>query len=183
MAITCTSCGAKPGMMALMAADLGGGEYVCEPCKAKAERQARMKAEAIRETAAKVAEAIREAAAKVIVTTTPSVDGTRVVAYLGIESVEYVIGTGPVAEFTTGIADIFGARSTAFEKKLQAAKVQAMDALKIRAAEKGANAVIGVDLDFTEFSGNRVALVLNGTLVKLAVLKPQPVAKQPDPEV
>ena len=172
MAITCTSCGAKPGMMALIAADLGGGEYVCEPCKAKAERQARVKAEAI-----------REAAAKVIVTTTPSVDGTKVIAYLGIESVEYVIGTGPVAEFTTGIADIFGARSTAFEKKLQTAKVQAMNALKFRAAEKGANAVIGVDLDFTEFSGNRVALVLNGTLVKLAVLKPRPVAKQPDPEI
>ena len=159
-------------MLALITADLGGGEYVCDPCKAKAERQARVKAEVI-----------REAAAKVIVTTTPSVDGTRVVAYLGIESVEYVIGTGPVAEFTTGIADIFGARSTAFEKKLQTAKVQAMDALKFRAAEKGANAVIGVDLDFTEFSGNRVALVLNGTLVKLAVLAPRPVAKQPAPEV
>ena len=58
-----------------------------------------------------------------------------------------------------------------------------MDALKYRAAEKGANAVIGIDVDYTEFSGNRVALILNGTLVKLAVLAPRSVAKQPDPEV
>ena len=40
-------------------------------------------------------------------------------------------------------------------------------ALKILAAEKGANAVVGVDLDYTEFSGNRVGLILNGTLVKV----------------
>ena len=43
-----------------------------------------------------------------------------------------------------------------------------MDALKYVAAEKGANAVIGVDLDYSEFSGNRIALIINGTLVRLA---------------
>jgi uncharacterized protein YbjQ (UPF0145 family) len=102
---------------------------------------------------------------KVVVTTTPGIDGYRIRKYLGIESVEFVIGTGAFSEITTSIADFFGARSSAFEKKLRAAKEHAMDALKYIAAEKGANAVVAIDLDYTEFTGNRIALIINGTLV------------------
>ena len=43
-----------------------------------------------------------------------------------------------------------------------------MDGLKMIAAEQGANAIIGLDLDYSEFSGNRVVLIINGTLVRLA---------------
>ena len=103
----------------------------------------------------------------VLVTTTPQVDGYTVARYIGIESVEFVIGTGAFSEVTSSLADFFGARSSAFEKKLQAAKRHAMDAMKFVAAEQGANAVIGVDLDYAEFSGNRVALIISGTLVQL----------------
>jgi uncharacterized protein YbjQ (UPF0145 family) len=71
------------------------------------------------------------------------------------------------------------------ETKLRAAKDQAMNTLKYIAAEKGANAVIGIDLDYTEFSGNRIALIINGTLVKLASISGTATApiKQADPEV
>ena len=47
------------------------------------------------------------------------------------------------------------------------AKTVAMDSLKYLAAERGANAIIGIDLDYTEFTGNRIALIINGTLVLL----------------
>jgi uncharacterized protein YbjQ (UPF0145 family) len=101
----------------------------------------------------------------VLVTTTPGIDGHRIKKYLGIESVEFVIGTGVFSEVTTSIADFFGMRSTAFEKKLQSAKKGTMDALKFLAAERGANAIVGVDMDYCEFSGNRIALIISGTLV------------------
>jgi uncharacterized protein YbjQ (UPF0145 family) len=64
------------------------------------------------------------------------------------------------------ISDFLGIRSKGFEGKLQEAKRVAFDLLKMRAAEKDANAVVGVDLDYTEFSGNRIGLIVNGTLVR-----------------
>ncbi len=117
------------------------------------------------EAAKKRLERLIKASHGILVTTTPGIDGHRVRKYIGIESVEFVIGTGVFSEVTSSIADFFGARSTAFENKLQAAKREAMDALKFLAAERGANAIVGVDLDYCEFSGNRVALIINGTLV------------------
>ncbi len=161
MALICSLCGTKQGIMAGLSKDLGSsGPYVCDKCKTE---NARQKAE---EKAAKT-EALEEAATKVIVTTTHGVDGYHAVDYLGIESVEFVIGTGMFSEGSTNIQDFLGKRSSAFEEKLQKAKQITFQALKMIAAEKGANAVVGIDLDYTEFSGNRIGLVLNGTLVRL----------------
>jgi uncharacterized protein YbjQ (UPF0145 family) len=101
-----------------------------------------------------------------IVTTTPTLEGHQIVAYLGIESVEIVIGTGLFVELTGEIADFFGQRSKGFEGKLQNAKRVAFQALKTLAAQQDANAVVGIDLDYTEFSGNRIGLIVNGTLVR-----------------
>lgn len=116
---------------------------------------------------AKRRQSLKKDILKVIVTTTNNIEGYEVIEYLGIESIEYVIGTGPFSEFTTGIEDLFGQRSSAFQNKLKTAKKECFEALKFIAADKGANAVIGIDLDYTEFSGNRVALIVNGTLVKI----------------
>jgi len=104
---------------------------------------------------------------EIIMTTTNNIDGYRVRKYIDIESVEIVLGTGIFSEVTAGIGDIFGLRSGAFENKLSGAKRAAMNMLKYRAYEKGGNAVIGVDIDYTEFSGNRVGLIINGTIVKI----------------
>lgn len=100
-------------------------------------------------------------------TTTNNLDGYTVSQYMDIESVEIVMGTGVFSEFAGDIADFFGARSTAFELKLQKAKKLAFKKLKFLAFEKGANAVIGIDIDYTEFTGNRIGLIANGTLVKI----------------
>jgi uncharacterized protein YbjQ (UPF0145 family) len=159
----CAGCGAKQGL--LSAINALGGDWVCDSCLAKREAEKSGRDQRLREAAEANRARIAQSSKLVLLTTTPHVDGHTVVKYLGIESVEYVIGTGLFSEMTTEVYDFFGARSGAFEKKLQAAKQYAVDALKHRAAEKGANAVIGVDMDYTEFSNNRVALILNGTLV------------------
>jgi uncharacterized protein YbjQ (UPF0145 family) len=127
-----------------------------------------------REAAQRAAE-VAERAANVLVTTTPTIEGHRIVSYLGIESVEIVIGTGFFSELTGDISDFFGVRSKAFEGKLQEAKKAAFDLLKTRAEQKGANAVVGVDLDYTEFTGNRIGLIVNGTMVRaVRIAEPNP---------
>lgn len=104
---------------------------------------------------------------EVIITTTNNIDGFRVQKYIDIESIEIVIGTGVFMEITTSIEDFFGARSSGFEKKLADAKKAAMDLLRLAAVQKKGNAVIGIDLDYTEFSGNRIGLTINGTIVEI----------------
>ena len=103
----------------------------------------------------------------VLVTTTNTVEGYTIQQYLGIESVEIVIGTGVISEFTSAITDIFGERATAFERKLADAKQAALHRLQAIAAQKGANAIVGVDIDYTEFQSNRIGVVINGTLVNI----------------
>ncbi len=109
---------------------------------------------------------IAQRAEKILLTTTPTIEGHWIAGYLGIESVEIVIGTGFFSELSGDVSDFFGQRSKQFEAKLHEAKRAAFNLLKYRAAEKGANAVIGIDLDYTEFSGNRIGLIVNGTLVR-----------------
>ncbi len=110
---------------------------------------------------------IQFAQEEVILTTTSNIEGYTILRYLGIESVEIVIGTGVVSEFTSAITDFFGERSSAFEKKLAAAKATAIQRMKTIAFQKGANAVVGVDIDYTEFAANRIGVVVNGTLVHI----------------
>ncbi|AGA29963.1 YbjQ family protein [Singulisphaera acidiphila] len=161
--MTCSKCGKRQGVLSLLSADLGGAPYICPDCEAVK----RAEVERQRVDEAKEEERIKVLARQVIITTTHSVDGYYVKRYIGLESVEYVIGTGIFSELSTGLADIFGKRSTAFEEKLQTAKKIATSTLKVRAAKQGANAVVGIDMDYAEFDGNRVALILNGTLVEI----------------
>lgn len=104
---------------------------------------------------------------KVILSSTQLLDGYRIKEYVGIETATIVIGTGVLAEFTSDISDFFGARSSAFERKLVDAKNGALDRLKLVARSRGANAVIGVSINFTEFTSNRIGLMAYGTIVKV----------------
>jgi uncharacterized protein YbjQ (UPF0145 family) len=101
----------------------------------------------------------------IVMTTTNNIDGFHVTKYIDIKSIEIVIGTGFFSENISVIQDIFGLRSSMFEGKLADAKRVATEQLRYDAFKAGGNAVIGVDLDFTEFSGNRVGLIMNGTVV------------------
>lgn len=104
---------------------------------------------------------------KVILTTTNNVDGYRVQKYIDVISYEYVIGTGPLSEFTSGFQDLVGARSTAFEEKLTIAKKVALDKMRYTAHSYGGDAVIGLGFEYANFEGNRVAVIITGTVVKL----------------
>ncbi len=115
-------------------------------------------------------QAVSIAQQEVILTTTSNIEGYAIRQYLGIESVEIVIGTGVISEFTSAITDFFGERSSAFEKKLAHAKSAAIQRLKAVAFQKGANAVVGMDIDYTEFAANRIGVVVNGTLVRIEPL-------------
>lgn len=158
----CAKCGAKKSFFVAMVIDHVSGTTLCQACEQAIYFQRREKAIQV---AAERIKQLTEASKAVIVTTTTGIDGYRVAQYLGIESVEFVIGTGIFSEVSSSFADFLGRRSSAFETKLRAAKEEAMKALKYIAAEKGANAVVAVDLDYTEFTGNRIALIINGTLV------------------
>jgi uncharacterized protein YbjQ (UPF0145 family) len=160
----CSRCGNEfGGFFGVLTADLTRPN-LCPECE-REKREVGREEQRRRQEIAKRAE-------KILLTTTPSIDGHQIVAYLGIESVEIVIGTGFLSELSGEISAFLGQRSTKFEAKLAEAKQVAFDLLKTRAAEKGSNAVVGIDLDYTEFSGNRVALIVNGTLVRAA-----PIAK------
>ena len=153
----CSWCGTRLGLLSAFTTDLAG-DNLCAECERKRELSKVEKQKRERE--------IAKRAETVIVTTTPTLEGHQIVAYLGIESVEIVIGTGLFVELTGEIADFFGQRSKGFEGKLQNAKRVAFQALKTLAAQQDANAVVGIDLDYTEFSGNRIGLIVNGTLVR-----------------
>ena len=105
-----------------------------------------------------------------IVTTTDGVDGRRITAYLGIIAGEAVMGTNMVRDLFAGIRDIVGGRSGSYEKELRKAKTVAIEQMIDAAKELGADAVVGVDLDYEHIgSGDRSMLMVtaNGTAVKL----------------
>jgi uncharacterized protein YbjQ (UPF0145 family) len=116
----------------------------------------------------------------VILTTTDHVDGFRVQQYLGLDSVEVVMSTGGAfSEFGGEIAEVFGARPNSFDTRLQNAKRAATRKLQLYAAERGGNAVIGVTMTCTEFSGNRIGVIMNGTIVSVVPVGKPEAAKLP----
>lgn len=100
------------------------------------------------------------------ISTTPNLDGYKVIENRGICTAVIVLGTGLVSEITSSISDVFGSRSSAFERKLSEAKDLAMEKIGFTAREAGADAVIGLVINLTEFTNNRVGLVVYGTMAK-----------------
>ncbi len=102
-----------------------------------------------------------------IVTTTPSVEGRRVTRYCGIVAGEAILGANLFKDLFAGIRDLVGGRSATYERELQRAREIAMTELQQRAAELGANAVVGVDLDYEVLGqGNGMLMVsASGTAV------------------
>ncbi len=100
-----------------------------------------------------------------IVTTTPTVEGYKISDYRGIVVGEAIMGANVVRDVFASITDIVGGRSGAYESKLQDARDTALRELEQRAAERGGNAVVGVDLDY-EVVGNSMLMVsASGTAV------------------
>ncbi|MEM0945987.1 MAG: heavy metal-binding domain-containing protein [Pseudomonadota bacterium] len=99
-----------------------------------------------------------------IVTTTPSVEGKAITDYHGVVVGEAILGANIFRDVFAGITDIIGGRSGAYEESLGEARETALGELQDRAAERGANAVVGVDLDY-EVINNMLMVSASGTAV------------------
>jgi uncharacterized protein YbjQ (UPF0145 family) len=95
-----------------------------------------------------------------LLTTTNTLEGKEIIQYFGIVSGETIIGANIVKDFFAGITDIVGGRSGSYEKVLKQAKETALQEMAEQASQMGANAVIGIDLDYeTVGSGNTMLMV------------------------
>lgn len=101
-----------------------------------------------------------------IVTTTPSVEGRRIAQYKGIVVGEAILGANVIRDVFANITDILGGRSGAYEKELGKARATALEEMEQRAADLGATAVVGVDLDY-EVINNMLMVSASGTAVVL----------------
>ena len=106
-----------------------------------------------------------------IVTTTSSVDGRRIVEYLGLVSGEAILGANIFKDLFAGIRDIVGGRSAAYEQELRKAKQLATDEMIEQAELLNADAIVGIDLDYENMQvgqgGGMLMVSANGTAVRL----------------
>jgi uncharacterized protein YbjQ (UPF0145 family) len=102
-----------------------------------------------------------------IITTTPTVEGKRIRDYRGIVTGETILGANIFRDLFAGIRDIVGGRSAAYEKELRNAREMAMAEMAASATELGANAIVGVDLDYEVLGQNNGMLMVSvsGTAV------------------
>ena len=104
-----------------------------------------------------------------LVTTTPSIDGRRVREYRGLVMGEAILGANMFRDFFAGVRDIVGGRSGGYEKALREARQIAVADMEAEAAELGANAIIGVDIDYETVGekGSMLMVSASGTAVVL----------------
>ncbi len=101
-----------------------------------------------------------------ILTTTPSIEGRPIAEYKGIVVGEAILGANLFRDIFAGITDIIGGRSGAYEGELAKARETALGELEAQAAALGADAVVGIDLDY-EVINNMMMVTASGTAVRL----------------
>jgi len=101
-----------------------------------------------------------------IITTTPSVEGKRITGYLGIVTGEAILGANIFRDLFAAVRDVVGGRSAAYEQELARARETALREMEDRAGALGAQAVVGVDLDY-EVINNMLMVSASGTAVRL----------------
>ena len=102
-----------------------------------------------------------------IVTTTPTVQGKEIKEYLGIVTGEAIMGANLIKDIFASITDIVGGRSAAYEKELTRARDIAIREMEENAAALGANAIVGVDLDYETVREGMLMVTVSGTAVKI----------------
>jgi Uncharacterized conserved protein len=102
-----------------------------------------------------------------IVTTTPNVEGKKITEYRGLVVGEVISGVDFVKDFAAGITNFFGGRSGSYEGELIQAREAAIREMINRAAQVGANAIVGVDIDYEVLgsSNNMLMVTISGTAV------------------
>lgn len=104
-----------------------------------------------------------------LLTTTPLVEGKKIVTYYGIVSGETIIGANAIRDFMAGLRDFFGGRSGTYEEVLRKAKNTALEEMANEAERMGANAVVGIDLDYETVgsSSSMLMVTCSGTAVRI----------------
>lgn len=102
-----------------------------------------------------------------IVTTTQSVQGRDITGYLGIVAGEAIMGANVFRDVFASIRDIIGGRSASYERELTRAREIAINEMIEKAAGLGANAVVGVDIDYEVIGQSMLMVSASGTAVKL----------------
>ena len=104
-----------------------------------------------------------------ILTTTNTIEGKPVTNYLGIVTSEVLIGANFMKDFLGGLRDFFGGRSGTYESVLKEAKESALAELRQNAQSMGADAILGIDLDYETIGsgGSMLMVTASGTAVKL----------------
>ncbi len=102
-----------------------------------------------------------------ILSTTPSLEGKKIVKYIGIVSGEAILGANIFSDFFAGIRDIVGGRSASYEKELRKARELALKEMSDEAKRLGGNAIVSVDLDYETIGqgGTMLMVSANGTAV------------------
>lgn len=100
-----------------------------------------------------------------IVSTTSTLQGKEIERYIGIVSGEAIMGANVVRDFLAGITDIIGGRSSAYENKLSEGREIAIREMEDKARRLGANAIVGVDLDFETLREGMMMCIATGTAV------------------
>lgn len=104
---------------------------------------------------------------EMLLTTTNTLDGKRITGYLGIVVGETILGANIVRDFMASITDIVGGRSAAYESSLREARDTAIQEMIQDAVSRGANAVIGIDIDYeTIGQGSMLMVSATGTAVR-----------------
>lgn len=102
-----------------------------------------------------------------ILSTTPQIEGHTIREYKGVVTGETIIGANVFRDFMAGIRDIVGGRSASYEKVLREAKDTSLQEMMNRAAELGANAIVGIDIDYETIGsgGSMLMVATSGTAV------------------
>lgn len=106
-----------------------------------------------------------------IVTTTSVLPDHHIDSYLGIVTGEAILGANVFKDFFAGIRDIVGGRSAAYERELSKARQIALEEMEAEATQRGANAVVGVDIDYETIgtgNGSMLMVTTSGTAVRTA---------------
>lgn len=95
-----------------------------------------------------------------MLSTTPTLEGHPIKQYVGVVTGETIIGANFIKDFMAGMRDFFGGRSGSYEKVLREAKQAAVKEMVKRAESIGANAIVGIDLDYETIGANGSMLMV-----------------------
>ncbi|MFJ8356684.1 heavy metal-binding domain-containing protein [Bacillus paramycoides] len=102
-----------------------------------------------------------------IVTTTNTIQGKEIIEYIDIVNGEAIMGANIVRDIFASVRDVVGGRSGAYESKLKEARDIAMEEMKQLAMQKGANAIVGIDVDYEVVRDGMLMVAISGTAVRV----------------